>query len=230
MILGSDACRRAPLRPPAGPSHAGDVRAGRPRGGSVNKTIREISAKMCGPCPPLAQTVPCLDACPRGSRRGHDPGSVAVACSDLLRAPARQEVCHLSFSPDERFLLGCGRDRLAYIWDTGTGELVTGKQYPEPATLGIWGAVSPSGRRSIYQARPHWPSRPPGGPGSCAARSVSSPRDELYFGPRPASPRKGVKTPTDQPRKGPGRVWGGVSWPPRYQSSPRTCSAPVRWR
>lgn len=61
-----------------------------------------------------------------------------------------QGVCHLSFSPDQKFLLGCGGDRLVYVWDTSTGELVTGKQYSEPSTLGEWTAVKLSGRRTIY--------------------------------------------------------------------------------
>ena len=38
-----------------------------------------------------------------------------------------------------------------YVWDTSTGELVTGKQYSEPSTLGEWSAVKISGRRTIYQ-------------------------------------------------------------------------------
>lgn len=38
-----------------------------------------------------------------------------------------------------------------YVWDTSTGELVTGKQYPEPSTLGEWTEVKLSGRRPIYE-------------------------------------------------------------------------------
>ena len=64
-----------------------------------------------------------------------------------------QGVCHLSFSPDHRFLLGCGGDHLVYVWDTSTGELVTGKQYAESATLGEWVAVKQSGRRAMYHVR-----------------------------------------------------------------------------
>lgn len=59
----------------------------------------------------------------------------------------------MSFSPDEKFLLGCGGDRLVYVWDTSTGELVTGKQYSEPSTLGEWTGVKLSGRRPIYEVR-----------------------------------------------------------------------------
>lgn len=62
-----------------------------------------------------------------------------------------QRVCHLSFSPDVRFLLGCGGDGLVYVWDTSTGELVTGKQYAEPSTLGEWTAVKLTGRRPVYE-------------------------------------------------------------------------------
>ena len=57
----------------------------------------------------------------------------------------------MSFSPDQKFLLGCGGDRLVYVWDTSTGELVTGKQYSEPSTLGEWTGVKLSGRRPIYE-------------------------------------------------------------------------------
>ncbi|CAM9091506.1 unnamed protein product [Hapterophycus canaliculatus] len=62
-----------------------------------------------------------------------------------------EDVRHLSFSPDQKFLLGCGGDRLVYVWDTSTGELVTGKQYPEPSSLGEWTAVKLSGRRPVYE-------------------------------------------------------------------------------
>ncbi|CAM9464894.1 unnamed protein product [Scytosiphon promiscuus] len=62
-----------------------------------------------------------------------------------------QGVRHLSFSPDQKFLLGCGGDRLVYVWDTSTGELVTGKQYSEPSTLGEWTSVKLSGRTPIYE-------------------------------------------------------------------------------
>lgn len=40
-----------------------------------------------------------------------------------------------------------------YVWDTGTGELVTGKQYSEPTTFVEWGAIALSGRRPAYQVR-----------------------------------------------------------------------------
>ncbi|CAM9173677.1 unnamed protein product [Ectocarpus sp. 12 AP-2014] len=62
-----------------------------------------------------------------------------------------ERVCHLSFSPDSRFLLGCGGDGLVYVWDTSTGELVTGKQYAEPSKLGEWTTVKLSGRRPVYE-------------------------------------------------------------------------------
>lgn len=61
-----------------------------------------------------------------------------------------QGVNHLSFSPDQKFLLGCGKNRLTYVWDTDTGELVTGKQFPESATLAQWCEVKVSGRRRTY--------------------------------------------------------------------------------
>lgn len=38
-----------------------------------------------------------------------------------------------------------------YVWDTSTGELVTGKQYAEPSTLGEWTAVKLTGRRPVYE-------------------------------------------------------------------------------
>lgn len=40
-----------------------------------------------------------------------------------------------------------------YVWDTGTGELVTGKQYSEPSTFVEWGIITLSGRRPAYQVR-----------------------------------------------------------------------------
>lgn len=40
-----------------------------------------------------------------------------------------------------------------YVWDTNTGELVTGKQYSEAATFGEWTAIKMSGRRPVYQVR-----------------------------------------------------------------------------
>lgn len=79
----------------------------------------------------------------------HPPASYRSSLFGTLGA--LQDVCHLSFSPDEKFLLGCGGDHLVYVWDTSTGELVTGKQYPEPSTLGEWTGVKLSGRRPIYE-------------------------------------------------------------------------------
>lgn len=80
----------------------------------------------------------------------HSPTPLSLALS-LVSLDGSQDVCHLSFSPDEKFLLGCGGDRLVYVWDTSTGELVTGKQYAEPSTLGEWTGVKLSGRRPIYE-------------------------------------------------------------------------------
>lgn len=68
-----------------------------------------------------------------------------------LSRDTMQRVCHVSFSPDARFLLGCGGDGLVYVWDTSTGELVTGKQYAEPSTLGEWTTVKLTGRRPVYE-------------------------------------------------------------------------------
>ncbi|CAM9617784.1 unnamed protein product, partial [Discosporangium mesarthrocarpum] len=59
-------------------------------------------------------------------------------------------ICHLSFSPDQRFLLGCGLDCLVYVWDTSTGEVISGKKFAKPATLAQWGVVDESGRRPVY--------------------------------------------------------------------------------
>eukprot|EP00904_Undaria_pinnatifida_P004386 jgi/Undpi1/13949/HiC_scaffold_9.g03600.m1 len=57
-------------------------------------------------------------------RKGIDQAPFLLAKTpELDRPDARTGVCRLSFSPDEKFLLGCGLDRLVYVWDTSTGEL-----------------------------------------------------------------------------------------------------------
>ena len=41
----------------------------------------------------------------------------------------------LSISADEKFLCGCGEDKLLYIWDVNTGEIIFGQVLPEIATV-----------------------------------------------------------------------------------------------
>ena len=62
-----------------------------------------------------------------------------------------QGVDLLRFSPDERFLVACGRDCLLHIWDVATGEVVLGKRFPKPVALCVWGDVVTSGRRAKYE-------------------------------------------------------------------------------
>lgn len=85
----------------------------------------------------------CRDSTPTSRRN-------AILSRSLL---STQSVQHLSFSTDERFLLGCGGENLVYVWDTKTGELVVGKRYTEPATLGQWTSVKQAGRRNVYHVR-----------------------------------------------------------------------------
>ncbi len=56
----------------------------------------------------------------------------------------------LEFSPDERVLAGPGDDKLLYIWDMSTGEVVYGSRHDEPVVLFEWAGINQEGRRASY--------------------------------------------------------------------------------
>ncbi|CAM9343933.1 unnamed protein product [Laminaria digitata] len=111
----------------------------------------EISAVAVSPSGSLVATGQCGSTRTKGFPAPVVLWDYATRTSLFVYQGLTEGVCHLSFSPDEKFLLGCGLDRLVYVWDTSTGELVTGKQYSEPSTLGEWSAVKISGRRTVYE-------------------------------------------------------------------------------
>ena len=49
-----------------------------------------------------------------------------------------QSVELLEFSQDARFLAASGEDRLVYVWDTQTGEVVFGKRFAKKLAVLQW--------------------------------------------------------------------------------------------
>ena len=44
----------------------------------------------------------------------------------------------IDFSPDERFVIGCGEDSLIYLWDASTGEVIYGQRVAHNVSLVKW--------------------------------------------------------------------------------------------
>ncbi|KAJ8604442.1 hypothetical protein CTAYLR_000901 [Chrysophaeum taylorii] len=58
----------------------------------------------------------------------------------------------VAFSPDARFVSGCGEDDLAFVWDVNTGEIVFATRFPKPLTMFLWVKVDVDGpRRFAYR-------------------------------------------------------------------------------
>ena len=60
------------------------------------------------------------------------------------------KVNHISISPDERFLCGCGEDKVLYVWDLSSGEVAYGQTLPAPASIMKWVSCSRDGHYIAY--------------------------------------------------------------------------------
>ncbi|CAM9416889.1 unnamed protein product, partial [Phaeothamnion confervicola] len=57
-----------------------------------------------------------------------------------------------AFTPDGRLLTGVGADRLLYVWDVATGEILFGKRHNKPVDVFFWSGMELTGKRPIYHA------------------------------------------------------------------------------
>jgi len=56
----------------------------------------------------------------------------------------------IAISPDERFLCGCGEDKVLYIWDLSSGEVAYGTTLPAAASVMKWASCQRDGHYVAY--------------------------------------------------------------------------------
>ncbi|KAK0652268.1 WD40-repeat-containing domain protein [Cercophora newfieldiana] len=77
---------------------------------------------------------------------GMDPCIIIWSVPDFevvhrITAHQDSEVCNLAWSPDDKMLVTCGKDRYAKIWNTETGALIkTLERFEEPVSSCVWAA------------------------------------------------------------------------------------------
>ena len=56
----------------------------------------------------------------------------------------------IAISPDERFLCGCGEDKVLYVWDLSSGEVAYGTTLPAAASVMKWASCHRDGHYVAY--------------------------------------------------------------------------------